>query len=330
VLALVAGIGAALTFGYLGGLHPAFDSFSHLRLHLAGLLLLLVPFLAALGFRPEAMFALLLGLAAPIQTVALLAATGGIEAQDKAGPATYRLLHLNLRYDNPTPEAVLSMIGQSRPDVVTLTEVSDLWIGKLALIEAAYPHQLICPKPTFIGGVAILSRRPFADRTQPHCGNRGAFAHAGVDFGGETVEIAALHMGWPWPFEQPWQIPRLEPLLHEIGRTAIIAGDLNAVPWSHAARRLAAAADARLLHGIGPSWLHRVMPQALLRWVGLPIDNVMVKGRVMPGTLDTLGDVGSDHRPVMMEFSLPPRERPIETLRAGVAGQEESAPAARL
>lgn len=41
--AAVAGSGAALALGYLGWLHPAFDSFSHLRLHLAALLLLAAP-----------------------------------------------------------------------------------------------------------------------------------------------------------------------------------------------------------------------------------------------------------------------------------------------
>ena len=319
-LIVVAGLGAALTFGYLGRLHPALDSFSHLRLHLSGLLLLLVPVLAALNLRREAAFALALGLAAPIQTLAVFAGTGGTAAQDGAGAATYRLLHLNLRYDNPTPEAVLSLIGQARPDVVTLTEVSDLWIGKLALIEAAYPYRLICPKPTFIGGVAILSRRPFSGLA-PRCGNRGAFAHAGIDFGGELVEIATLHMGWPWPFEQPWQTARLEPLLARVGGRAIVTGDWNAVPWSHSARRLAAAAHARILYGIGPSWLDRRLPRALVRWVGLPIDNVMTKGGVVPGRPGTLGHVGSDHLPVLLEFSLRRRDRPVETLKAKLGGR---------
>lgn len=322
VLAVVAGLGAALTFGYLGRLHPAFDSFSHLRLHLSGMLLVLAPLLAVLRFRREAVFALLLGLAAPVQTVAVLANAGGTEAPggggDRVGAATYRLLHLNLLYDNPTPEAVLSLIGQVRPDVMTLTEVSDLWIGKLALIEAAYPYRLICPQPTFIGGVAILSRRPFSGGFEPHCGNRGAFARAGIDFGGESVEIAAVHMGWPWPFEQPWQIPRLEPLLTGLGDTAVIAGDLNAAPWSQSARKLAAAAGARILPGIGPTWLHHRLPRALLRWIGLPLDNIMAKGGIVPRRLETLDAVGSDHLPVLLEFSLRQRERPAETLKAEI------------
>ena len=324
-LAMVAGLGAALGFGYLGRLHPAFDSFSHLRLHLAGLLLLAAPVLLVLRLRAEAAFALLLGLAAPAQTVALPPWADdepGIAAAGETA-AHYSLLHLNLRYDNATPEAVLSLIGRTRPDVMTLTEVSGMWAQRLALLEAAYPHRVICPQPSFIGGTAILSRRPFAAGSAPWCGNRGAFAHAHVDLGGRAVEVVALHMGWPWPFEQPWQLPRVEPLLRDIGGTAIVAGDLNAVPWSRTAKRLAAAAEARILRGIGPTWLDRRLPAALIRWIGLPIDNVMVKGAVAPTALATLEDVGSDHLPVLLEFGLSPElDRPGETLRAGVVSSE--------
>ena len=313
-LAAVAGLGAALTFGYLGRLHFAFDSFAHLRLHFAVLLLLLVPALAALRFRAEALFALALGLAAPIQTVLFSPRMEIAEAG--TGRATYRLMHLNLRYDNATPEAFLSLVGRTRPDAITLTEVSEPWAVRLALIEAAYPYRIVCERPTFIGGAAILSRRPFARGSTPSCGNRGAFAHADVDFGGRAVEIVALHMGWPWPFEQPWQIPRLEPLLADVGASAIIAGDLNAVPWSHAARRLAAAANARILHGAGPTWLDRRLPATLIGWIGLPIDNIMVKGAIVAGEPATLENVGSDHLPVMLEFSIAPAEQLVETVVA--------------
>ena len=304
-LLAVAGLGATLAFGYLGRLHPAFDSFSHLRLHLAGLLVVAVPVLIVLRLRIAALLALIIGVAVPLQT---LSPPGTAQGVAGAG-ATYRLVHLNLRYDNATPQAVLSMIGAARADVLALTEVSDFWRDWLALTGAAYPYRLICEPPTPIGGVAILSRRPFAEGGEPTCGNAGAFVRAPVDFGGRTVEIAALHMGWPWPFEHPWQLRMLEPLMAEIGADAIITGDLNAVPWSHAARRLATAANASILGGIGPTWLDRRLPGALTRWIGLPIDNVMTKGNVAIRSHGTLADVGSDHLPVVVEFSVVAEEK---------------------
>lgn len=319
-LGALTGLAAALAFGYLGRVHMAFDSFSHFRLHIAALLALGVPLLLVLRFRIEAVFALALAVAVTLQTVGLSVAPPRV-AQAQGADALYSHIHINLRFDNATPQAALSLLGSARPDVVTLNEVSEPWIAALSSIEAAWPHRLICPAPSHIGGVAILSRRPFAEGFEPFCGDRGAFAHARLDFGGRTVEVVTLHLGWPWPYQQPRQVPELEPLLARVGDTAIIGADLNAAPWSHSARRLEAAADARLLRGIGPTWLDRRLPDALRPLVGLPIDNVMVKGGVLPAGLRTLDTVGSDHLPVLLEFMLLPQEQPAQVLKAEVGSR---------
>ncbi len=306
-LAMVGVVGClagALTFGYLGWLHPAFDSFSHFRLHLAAALALCVPVLLVQRFRVEALFALAVAAVATFQTVGLPPTRAPAAARAEDGEAVYRLLHFNLRYDNPTPAAVLSLIGRLRPDVVTLNEVSDMWRERLKLVEAAYPYRLICPDPSPIGSAAILSRRPFTEGFEPYCADRGAFAHARIDMGGRPLEVATLHLGWPWPFEQHWRLPQLTPVLSAVGNTAIVAGDLNAAPWSHSARSVARDAGAELLRGIGPTWLDRRLPDWLRPLVGLPIDNVMVKGGIGSAVARTVEGVGSDHLPVLVEFRL--------------------------
>lgn len=321
VLVALGGIAAAVGFGYLGRLHPALDSFSHFRIHLAALAMLLAPVLMLLRFRTEAAGALLLGAAVILQTAGLpsfsrMGTTSAAATDVEAGGAIYRLLHLNLRYDNRTPAAVLSLIGTVKPDIVTLNEVSEAWGEQLALIEAAYPHRIVCPQPSHVGGVAILSRRPFAEDFAPTCGDRGSFARVRLDIGGQPVDIATLHLGWPWPFEQPWQLRQVPGLLGDLGDTAIIAGDLNAVPWSHTARAIAAASGARILRSIGPTWLFFSLPDRLRPLAGLPIDNVMLKGGVLTLSARTLDAVGSDHLPVLVEFMLLPAEKAPQVLRA--------------
>ena len=316
VLAAVIGLAAALTFGYLGRLHPALDSFAHFRLHIAAALAVITPLLLLVRLWPEALFALVLSVASTVQTIG--SPFAGESAAQAADGAVYRLLHMNLRYDNHTPEAALSLIGQMRPDVITLVEVSEAWRQKLALLEASYPHRMICPPPSPIGGGAILSRRPFSGGSEPLCGDRGSFAHAKLDIGGRTVDVATLHLGWPWPFEQPWQLPMIEPMLAGVGETAIIAGDLNAVPWSHTARRVASAADATLLRGIGPTWLHGALPGFFRPWIGLPIDNILTKGAVVARRAATTVPVGSDHLPVLLEFTLPVPEKQADILQAAL------------
>ena len=65
-------------------------------------------------------------------------------------------------------------------------------------------------------------------------------------------------------------------------------------------------ADAGLVHvaGIGPSWLYRRLPDALRPYAGLPIDQVFAKGGIVILSARTLEAVGSDHLPVLVEFSL--------------------------
>ena len=71
-------------------------------------------------------------------------------------------------------------------------------------------------------------------------------------------------------------------------------------------RAAASQAPAASTHvaGIGPSWLDRRLPDVLRPYAGLPIDQVFAKGDVAILSAKTLEAVGSDHLPVLVEFSL--------------------------
>ncbi|MER8375379.1 endonuclease/exonuclease/phosphatase family protein [Mesorhizobium sp. M1406] len=297
----------ALVAGFLGTLHPAFDSFSHFRVHLAVLMALCALPLLATTFRLQAAVALLFAVAAVATTFNTLPSPWPVQAAYEAkieDRAIYKLLQMNLRYDNPTPKKVLSLIGRTNPDVITLDEVSAMWATELGYISSAYPYRILCPYPNGIFGVALLSRRPFAAGTEARCERRGAMATATVDFGGIDVDVAAIHLSWPWPREQYWQIGELTDQLSALGETAIMAGDCNAVSWSAAVRRVASLGGLTVMPSAGPTWIHIKLPDVLRRFAGLPIDQVFSKGGVTIHSSTRLEDTGSDHLPVMVEFSL--------------------------
>jgi endonuclease/exonuclease/phosphatase (EEP) superfamily protein YafD len=323
-----------LVAGFFGTLHPAFDSFAHFRVHLAVLMALCALPLLATSFRLQAATALLFAVAAfattsnalPMPRLWPVQAAYEVKPGDQAvypgDQVVYRLLQMNLLFDNPTPEKVLSLIGRTQPDVITLDEVSKMWEAKLGLLASAYPYRILCPYPSGVFGVALLSRRPFAAGTQPRCDGRGAMAIATVDFGGTDVDVAAIHLTWPWPRTQSWQIGKLSGEIASLGETSIMAGDCNAVPWSAAVRRVADLGKLTVVPSPGPTWLYTKLPD-FLRFAGLPIDQVFSKGAVLIHSVSRLEDTGSDHLPVMVEFSLRPEEKkPVdddETATAAIA-----------
>lgn len=312
-----------LVLGLFADWHPAFDTIGHFRAHLAVAVAAGGLMLVATRFRKQALLAIALGAAAFWTTLPAFPIGGPRGAAASETPATdqavYRLLQLNLRFDNGTPEKVLSLIGRAKPDVVTLEEVSVEWEPRLSLIAAMYPYSVVCEAPNRIGGTAILSRRPFAGGAPGRCMNRGSLAVADVDFGGRALQVVALHLGWPWPFDQPRQLNRIQPYLGALGATTLLAGDLNAATWSATVRRVEADGGLKHVAGIGPSWLDRRMPNLLRPYIGLPIDQVFSKGEIAILSARTLDWVGSDHLPVLVEFSLTGQGKPNEGTEAATA-----------
>lgn len=308
-LALPLAVSLPLVAGFFGAWHPAFDSLAHFRGHLAIATAISALPALLLGYWKEAATSIVLG-AATFATVSNNAALPGLGQVNAAfAPAVevgavYRLLQLNLRFDNGTPEKVLSLIGRTQPDVVTLNEVSVPWTEQLARISAAYPYRIVCDAVSTVGTVAILSRRPFATGETGACRDTGDLATARIDLGGRVLTVAALHLKWPWPSGQSKQIDRLTAPLSELGATALLAGDLNATPWSHAVARIAEAGRLSHVSGSTPTWLYRKLPKSWRQWIGLPIDHVFSKGAVSVHSVRMLNDVGSDHAPVLVEFSL--------------------------
>ncbi len=315
VLALL-GAATALAFGYLGRWHAAFDSFSHFRVHLAVMLVTLGVVVLAMRFWLEAGMAIGVGIACLAGTVWLAPATVANAEADMAAP-TYRLLHLNLRYNNDTPGAVLSLIGRERPDIVALNEVSEQWLPWIERLAGVYPHQLVCPEPSRVGSVAILSRRPLIG--DGACHDRGSMGIADIDLGGRRLTMVALHLGWPWPYSQPWQTERMAPILQSLtGGEVMLTADLNAVPWSRTAQRLAEASSMEIVRGIGPTWLSLRLPGVLRPLIGLPIDNVMRRGGVIVRSIERMEAVGSDHLPLLVTFGFAPVP-PSEAIEQAVA-----------
>jgi endonuclease/exonuclease/phosphatase (EEP) superfamily protein YafD len=307
-----------LVAGFFGAFHPAFDSFAHFRVHLAVLMGLAALPLVFSSWWAHGLVGVLLAAAAVASAVGI-PGVGRVHAafEDRAANVpNYRLLQLNLRYNNPQPERFAALLAEQRPDFVTLNEVSSMWADRLRELLNSYPYQLRCGRGSRVGGTAILSRIPFSPSRMTQCSGSGSLATAAVELEGRTVVLAALHLGWPWPSAQAWQVGKLTPEFAQLGPDAILAGDLNATPWSQTPKRVAAAGSLTPMRSVGPTWLFRWLPPGLRPWIGLPIDHVFTKGGIVLHSGKALDEVSSDHLPVLIEFSVTGAAKPAQTVTA--------------
>lgn len=311
LFAVALSLSVPLVLGFLGRLHPGLDSFSHLRMHLAaGMAILALPLLFSV-LRREGVMLLLFAVMA-FSTTLSTAQTflGGARAASlKEVSAPYSLLQINLRYDNDDPKKFLQLVGREKPDVITYQEASANWMPWLDILSGSYPYRLNCSKQRRTWGVGILSRRPFSENGMNTCVGEGLLAMATVNFGGTDVNIASLHFSWPWPRWQPYQLAYVEPSLRTLSGPTIVAGDLNATPWSDTVRRVERASGTVHLSGIGASWIARQLPVTLAPYLGFPIDQVLVSSTIEALHIGTTTDAGSDHLPVRFDFTVPPPER---------------------
>ncbi len=230
-----------------------------------------------------------------------------------AGTAHFRLVTANLRYDNASPDAILTFVDAARPDFLVLQEAVS---GLHPVIEALmrrYPH--VSPPDWRESGTLMLSRLPLAEakRIGP-ADKRGrqSIVYARVPLGNRHLDLYALHAPVPLRPNGYHRQNELLATLAEAARTGrrgmIVAGDFNLTPWSPRFRALQRGSGLRLasLDGVWPhTWPSATGPwygHLLLR--GLPIDHVLAGPGLHLSAVTRGPDIGSDHYPVIVDAAL--------------------------
>lgn len=213
----------------------------------------------------------------------------------------------NVYCHNIEPERVLELLRQSPTDIVVLLEVTIEWSQRFQALRDVYPHMLFEPEAGSFG-IGILARKPWVSLNHRSFG-RQKLPSLVVDFpldDGGTWQLLATH---PLPPIMPLnadardeQLARVATYCAETTGPIVVAGDLNASPWSHAFRDLCRRghlADSSLGFGIHPTW-PTVGPMAVI-----PIDHILTRG-VGVASRRVEHRVGSDHLPVRVDLLITP------------------------
>jgi endonuclease/exonuclease/phosphatase (EEP) superfamily protein YafD len=226
---------------------------------------------------------------------------------DRGSGPVLKVVSANVYLGNDDLDPLVAWIACEDPDVVFLQEVSATAMRQLPL--SAYPY-VVTKRPAERYGVVLMSRHPLSGARAVELdadleGHRLSWRTT-LDWQGRSVAVAAVHL--PAPTSARFH-DRRNALMrdtaqwtHAQGRPAIVAGDLNATPWSRPLKQ-AAAEGLRRATGLAPSW------PALPDWFGIvsgviPIDYVLASAHWSVIERRLGPNVGSDHRPVVVALRL--------------------------
>ena len=220
----------------------------------------------------------------------------------------FRAMLLNVNCRRGEPAAVRATIASAHPDFLVLEEISPRWLVELAPALAEYPFRKIQARHDNFG-IGLFSRQPFdAARIEPFGIVDVPSVFADLTLAGRRLTLVATH---PLPpggallaAERNRQLEWIARKIASVPGPVLLLGDLNTSPWSPAYRRVLATsglADAAQGRSIRPTWPSFLPPL----WI--PLDHVLHSDEIAVHAFAVGPHVGSDHLPLVVDFSCAPR-----------------------
>ena len=225
-----------------------------------------------------------------------------------SGGTPLKVMTVNVLHRVDNDDQIVAQIRAENPDVVFFQELIGARQGLLKRLEALYPWQISCTG-AWRCDVAIISRHRWLTAQARPVGEsmtKLAWARFGPELGGALV--ASVHLKWPLISDQTAQLQSVTNFLSSHPGPVIVAGDLNAVPWSAAVRSFTRQAHLNSAGGFVPTWPRRTFVQGAPCMICIPqlqIDHVFVSPQFRVLSVRAGADVGSDHLPLIADLELP-------------------------
>ncbi|MEL6979563.1 MAG: endonuclease/exonuclease/phosphatase family protein [Pseudomonadota bacterium] len=211
---------------------------------------------------------------------------------------------INLSGVNDQLDDTLTAVERLDVDILATQETSAQFLAISASLSETYPY--VSPRDLNTADtVFIWSKRPIVEMygdllELPHTQKT---ATASVIFGGEALEILAVHIARPIVgFQKKDLVKILTPLQRMSSRHRLVLGDFNAAPWSDVVRYVERESGTQFYGGLLRTW-SGVYPTP---WpdLGVPapfgnqLDHILASDRLHLDRFETIPIPGSVHRAV--------------------------------
>jgi endonuclease/exonuclease/phosphatase (EEP) superfamily protein YafD len=236
-------------------------------------------------------------LLAPLALLPFWSASESLPDNDGGVPALI-VAAANVNVGNRDPAPLVAWLRAQPADVVAISELTPRYADALAHgLGDDYAYRLFSQEDSPFG-IGLISRRPLREPRIHRSRDGIPFLSAIIDTAHGPVRIVAIH---PMPPLDPHWHDERDALLRQLAKGAadsptVVAGDLNATPWSTA---LIGAGRHSLLRatGLAPTW-----PNSGHGVSGIPIDHVLASRHWRRGASSRGPGIGSDHFPVRAEL----------------------------
>jgi endonuclease/exonuclease/phosphatase (EEP) superfamily protein YafD len=221
-------------------------------------------------------------------------------------PATKpaRAMLMNIYAGNGNTEQVLEAIRTADPDLLLLEEVTPKWEQELKVLKKTYTYRISKPQDDCFG-IMLLSKVPLERDKIIEIGTAGVpsiIAEAHFPMG--VISVIGTHplppMGSIYSSHRNNQLEALPLQVQKQQYPVLLIGDLNTTPWSPYFKNLIEASGLKnSMKGFGfqPSWTGNA-------FLKIPLDHILHSEEIIIHNRMIGPAVGSDHRPVIVDFSL--------------------------
>jgi endonuclease/exonuclease/phosphatase (EEP) superfamily protein YafD len=217
-----------------------------------------------------------------------------------------RIVWANLWHQEAVVEDFADWIDQlePQPDVIGVAEVHHS--DSLALLRERFPYGLSDPG----SGLALFSRVAPVEKSSLLVSGARPILRMSLPMGANSLEVVAAHALVPVGVGHQQTFDRLAKHLADFPE-AVLIGDLNASPWS---REYSGLLDqAKMRDARRGQWPQATWHAAGWVPVRLPIDHALTRGRVEVLQFQVGPDIGSDHRPLIVDLKVENRAKPNGT-----------------